>query len=152
MFIGRPPQLAPSRFAIRSMSPYLHHGSSRWSLELCVARLRSCRRRTIAKIYLVLNDYGDRLGRAWAEVPQEDTGGESVIRELMTGQHSGPVRIIAFNTAERWSRDVSEEIAEGVSQRLARRDEDTPAALEDFIARHGQIRPFQLPLLLRGSV
>src|SRR5689334_25105310 len=63
---------------------------------------------------LVLNDYGDRLGRAWAEVPQEDTGGESVIRELMTGQYSGPVRIIAFNTAERWSRDVSEEIAEGV--------------------------------------
>jgi hypothetical protein len=70
----------------------------------------------------------------------------------LTGQYSGPVRIIAFNTAERWSRDVSEEIAEEVSQRLALRDEDTPGALEDFIARHRQIRPFQLPLPLRGSV
>jgi hypothetical protein len=103
------------------------------------------------EIYLVLNDYGDRLGRAWAEVPEDDTGRESVIRDLMTGQYSGPVRIVAFNTAERWSRDVSEEIAEEVSARLTQRDEDTPVALEDFIARHGQIRPFQLPLPLRGS-
>ena len=103
------------------------------------------------EIYLVLNNYGDRLGRAWAEVPEDDTGRESVIRDLMPGQYSGPVRIIAFNTAECWSRDVSEEIAEVVSARLAQRDEDAPVALEDFIARHGQIRPFQLPLPLRGS-
>jgi hypothetical protein len=61
-------------------------------------------------VYLVLNDYGECLGRAWAEVPEADTGRETVIRDLMTGQYSGPVRIVAFNTAELWSRDVSEEM------------------------------------------
>jgi hypothetical protein len=104
------------------------------------------------EIYLVLNDYGDRLGRAWAEVPEADTGRESVIRDLMTGQYSGPVRIVAFNTAERWSRDVSEEIADEVSRRFALRDETPPAMVEVFIASHGAFRPFQLPLPLRGAV
>jgi len=104
-----------------------------------------------SEIYLVLNDCGERLGRAWAEVPEDDTSRESVIRDLITGQYSGPVRIVAFNTAERWSRDVSEEIADEISKRLALRDEGAPAALEDFIARHGHFRPFQLPLPLRGT-
>lgn len=102
------------------------------------------------EIYLVLVDYGSQ-GRAWAEMDEGRTNRETVIRDLMAGQYSGPVRIIAFNTAERWSRDVSEEIADEVSRRLSLRDLDTPAALKDFIARHGAIRPFQLPLPLQGA-
>ncbi len=34
-------------------------------------------------VYLVLNDYGERLGRAWVELPEDDTSCESVIRDLM---------------------------------------------------------------------
>jgi hypothetical protein len=57
--------------------------------------------------YLVLDDFGGRLGRAWRETDEEDTGRETLIRNLMDDQYSLPARIVAFNTAEGWSRDVT---------------------------------------------
>jgi hypothetical protein len=54
-------------------------------------------------VYLVLEDFGRRLGRAWCEVAEEDTGRATLMRHLLEGQYSHPVRIVAFNTAERWS-------------------------------------------------
>jgi len=53
--------------------------------------------------YLVLDDFGGRLGRAWRETDEEDTDRETLIRDLMEGQYSHPTRIVAFNTAEGWS-------------------------------------------------
>jgi len=50
--------------------------------------------------YLVLDDFGGRLGRAWRETDEEDTDRETLIRDLMEGQYSHPTRIVAFNTAE----------------------------------------------------
>jgi hypothetical protein len=35
----------------------------------------------------------------------------TVIQDLLTGQYQDPVRIIAFNTSERWSQDASEDVA-----------------------------------------
>jgi hypothetical protein len=35
----------------------------------------------------------------------------SVIRNFISGQYSDALRVVAFNTAEGWSRDVSEDIA-----------------------------------------
>ena len=63
-------------------------------------------------IYLVFDDFGERLGRAWRVIGEERTDLKTVIIDLMDGQYSDPVRIVAFNTAEGWSRDVSEEIAD----------------------------------------
>src|SRR5712675_57283 len=57
--------------------------------------------------YLVLDDFGGRLGRAWRETDEEDTDRETLIRDLMEGQYIHPTRIVAFNTAEGWSRDVT---------------------------------------------
>ena len=57
--------------------------------------------------YLVLDDFGGRLGRAWRETDEEDTDRETLIRDLMDDQYSHPARIVAFNTAEGWSRDVT---------------------------------------------
>ncbi len=100
----------------------------------------------------VLDDFGERLGRSWRETDEERTDREAVIRNLLEGQYSGPIRIVAFNTAERWSRDVSEEIAEELAQRLTIDDIDvTPATLEGFLDRHVDGRPVQLPLPLRGA-
>src|SRR5215831_14073730 len=59
-------------------------------------------------VYLVLNDFGGKFGRAWSETDEERTDREMVIADLLTGQYSDPVRVVVFNTAERWSRDVSE--------------------------------------------
>jgi hypothetical protein len=56
-------------------------------------------------VYLVLNDFG-RLGRAYCEASEDRSDLETTISDLMSGRN--PVRVVAFNTAERWSEDVSE--------------------------------------------
>ena len=48
-----------------------------------------------------------------------------------------PVRIVAFNTAEGWSRDVTEDIAAELAQACADRDEISPS-ITDFIADHNR--------------
>jgi hypothetical protein len=61
-------------------------------------------------IYLVLNDFG-QLGRAYCEASEDRSDLETTIADLISGQYDNPVRVVAFNTAERWSDDVSEDIA-----------------------------------------
>ena len=105
------------------------------------------------EVYLVLDDFGGRLGRAraWPETDEERADREIVITDLMTGQYSNPVRVVAFNTAEGWSRDMSEEIADELMRWYAEQDREVPPNLEDFIECHGGGRPVQLPLPLRGA-
>jgi hypothetical protein len=102
-------------------------------------------------IYLVLDDFGGRLGRAWPETDEERTDREIVITDLMTGQYSNPVRVVAFNTAGGWSRDMSEEIADKLMRWYAEQDREVPPSLEDFIERHRTAMSEQLPLPLRGA-
>ena len=59
-------------------------------------------------VYLVIDDLGEH-GRVWREADFATTDLETVITDLLDGQYSNPIRFIAFNTAEGWSRDVSEE-------------------------------------------
>ena len=47
--------------------------------------------------YLVLDDFGGRLGRAWRETDEEATDRETLIRDLMNDQYGNPARIVAFN-------------------------------------------------------
>ena len=61
-------------------------------------------------VYLVAEDFG-KLGRAWREADYEATDLETVIQDLLSGQYNNPIRVVAFNTAERWSEDVSEDVA-----------------------------------------
>jgi hypothetical protein len=67
--------------------------------------------------YLVLDDFGGRLGRAWRETDENATDRETLIRDLVEGQFNGPIRIVAINTAEGWSRDVTVDIADELRQR-----------------------------------
>jgi hypothetical protein len=41
----------------------------------------------------------------------------TLIRNLLEGQYENPVRIVAFNTAEGWSRDVTADIADEIRRR-----------------------------------
>ena len=88
-------------------------------------------------IYLVLDDFGDRLGWAWPETDVADTDRATVIRHLLEGQYSSPVRIVAFNPAEGWSRDVTDDIAAELAQACADRGK-TPASIADFIDDHAR--------------
>jgi hypothetical protein len=70
-------------------------------------------------VYLLLDQFGGRLGRAWRETDEEDTDFETLVRDLLEGQYSDPVRVVAFNTAEGWSRDVSDDVADELRERCA---------------------------------
>ena len=68
--------------------------------------------------YLVLDDLG-RLGCSWRETNVESADRETLIRDLVEGQYSRPLRIVAFNVAEGWSRDVTIDIADELRRRYA---------------------------------
>jgi len=86
-------------------------------------------------VYLVLDDVGGRFGLAWPAADVADTDRPTMIRHLLEGQYSSPVRVVAFNTAEGWSRDVTEDIAAELAQACADRGE-MPPSIADFIADH----------------
>jgi len=81
--------------------------------------------------YFVLDDLGG-LGSAWREANVEDTDLETVITYLLQGQFANPVRVIGFNAAEGWARDVSEDVARELRQRCADQDRDLPEFLQEF--------------------
>jgi hypothetical protein len=61
----------------------------------------------------------------------EDTDRETVIGDLLDGQYKNPVRVVAFNTAERWSRDVSADVAYELRQRCDEQMRMFPPALRN---------------------
>jgi hypothetical protein len=68
-------------------------------------------------IYLVLEDF--RAGAAWRETDEGETDVSTIVEDLLTGQYEQPLRVVAFNPAEGWSRDATEEIAEELERRIA---------------------------------
>jgi len=98
-------------------------------------------------VYLVKDDLG-RLGAVWREADAETTDLETVITDLMSGEYSNPIRVIAFNTAERWSEDVSEDVAREIRRRFDLQAADVPSGLQDFVERHeGHHRQLALRLV-----
>ena len=79
---------------------------------------------------LVLDEFGGRIGQAWRETDAEAARLETVIADLLDGQYSSPVRVIAFNTAEGWSRDVTTDIADELRRRFVEIEEVAPSVLE----------------------
>jgi hypothetical protein len=61
-------------------------------------------------VHIVLDAFGDR-GRAYRETVEAEADERTIIENLLRAQYSRPVRVVAFNTAELSSRDVSEDIA-----------------------------------------
>jgi len=82
-------------------------------------------------IYLVLDDFG-RLGRAWRETDEAGASRPTLVRNLLEGQYENPVRIVAFNVAEGWCRDVTLDIADELRRRYVEYDE-VPASILKFL-------------------
>jgi hypothetical protein len=85
-------------------------------------------------IYIVLCDYG-QLGQSYCETGPERADLETTITDLLSGQFDNPVRVVAFNTAERWSEDVSEDIAREIMRRIDLAGGEL-SDLEDFVDEH----------------
>jgi hypothetical protein len=79
--------------------------------------------------YFVLEDFG-HCGRAWCETDEEGAGREALIRDLVEGHYRRPVRIVAFNTAQGWSRDVTMDIADELRRRYVEFGEVPDSVLE----------------------
>jgi hypothetical protein len=97
-------------------------------------------------VYLVVDDFS-RHGRVFRETEVERTDLETVIADLVSGQYNDPVRVVAFNTAEHWAEDVSEDVAREIRRRADLANEDVSSALEAFVERHSR-RELQLTLRL----
>ena len=98
--------------------------------------------------FIVLNGYG-RHGVAFAETDLDRAGYETTIADLMSGQHSDPLRVIMFNPETNRSEEVSHAIAQEILRRLGLQGCDVPSELEGFIDRHvGPDRQLTLRLAL----
>ena len=98
-------------------------------------------------VYLVAEDFG-KLGRAWREADYEATDLETVIEDLLSGQYNNPIRVVAFNTEERWSEGVSEDVARELRRRCDLQARDVPSSIQDFVERHEDHSWRQLTLRL----
>jgi hypothetical protein len=86
-------------------------------------------------VYFVLDDYGN-AGRVYREADEEEGRLEAVIDNLFTGQYNKPVRVIAFNIAEGWARNVSEDIARELLRRKQKEGRPLPAPTRGFVEFH----------------
>ena len=76
---------------------------------------------------------------------------ETTIADLMSGQHSDPLRVVMFNPDTDRAEDVSHAVAQEILRRLGLEGRNVPSVLEDFIDRHaGKDRQLTLRLAVAG--
>jgi hypothetical protein len=85
-------------------------------------------------VYLVLNDY--RTGLAYVETGLDEADLEVIIPNFIASEYDSAMRVLAFNAAEGWSRDVSEDIAGEIIDRAYDADETLTEGTKRFIDRH----------------
>ena len=79
----------------------------------------------------------NRTGRASAANPRSsEPTPKPIIADLLSGQFNDPVRVIAFNTLEHWSQDVSRDIAAEIQTRCDIEGAAVPEHVEDFVHSH----------------
>jgi hypothetical protein len=104
-------------------------------------------------VYIVIEDFG-HFGRAFRETDLAEADLDTIVRNMISGEYRDPQRVVAFNTAEGWSRDVSEEIAYDVLDRAYDADTTLSAGAKRFIDLHvttGVKRP-PAPSVLREQI
>lgn len=65
----------------------------------------------------------------------ERTDIETVISELLAGQFSDPIEVLAFNTIEHWRADLSEFVAQEICCRCDIEGHGVPAYLQEFVSK-----------------
>ena len=99
-------------------------------------------------VYLVADDC--KTDRVWREVEYGETDLDTVIQDLLSGQYNNPARVVAFNTAEHWSQDVSADVAHELRRRCDLQGRDIPFLLQDFTDQYeGRYQDLQIPLPMR---
>jgi hypothetical protein len=98
-------------------------------------------------VYLVIDRFGD-LGTVYRETEVERADLETIIADLISGQFNDPIRVVAFNTLEHWSEDVSEYVAFEIQTRFDIEGNAVPEHIRDFVASYtGPARQLTLRLV-----
>jgi hypothetical protein len=98
-------------------------------------------------VYLVIDRFGG-LGTVYRETETERADLETIIADLMSGQFNDPIRVVAFNTLEHWSEDISEYIAFEIQTRFDIQGVGVPEHIRDFVASYvGPTRQLALRLV-----
>jgi hypothetical protein len=82
-------------------------------------------------VYLVVDSFSN--GTVYRETEIEKADLETIVGDLLSGQYNSPVRIVAFNTLEHWSEDVSPDIAAEIQLRCDIDGVPVPEHLTDFV-------------------
>jgi hypothetical protein len=61
---------------------------------------------------------------------------ETIVEEFIAGRFRDPVRVLAFNTLEHWSQDLSSDVAREIQTRCDIEGVAAPEHLRDFLERH----------------
>ena len=83
-------------------------------------------------VHVVLNDFGP-LDRAYVETDEDEADEATIVENILSGQYSHPLRVVAFNTAEGWARDVTEDIARAVLDRAQKEDRPIGKGAQEFL-------------------
>jgi hypothetical protein len=86
-------------------------------------------------VYLVIDRFGG-LGTVYRETEVERADLETIITDLMSGQFNDPIRVVAFNTLEHWSEDVTEYIAFEIQTRCDIEGDAVPEHIRDFVTSY----------------
>ena len=86
-------------------------------------------------LHFVLCDFG-RSGRAYIETDPAEADASTIVRNLLQGQYSRPVRVLALNVEEGWVRDVSKIMAAKVRDEARREDQGLTSGTRAFVEAH----------------
>jgi hypothetical protein len=86
-------------------------------------------------VYLVIDRFRG-LSTVYRETEVERADLETIIADLMSGQFNDPLRVVAFNTLEHWSEDVTEYIAFEIQTRCDIEGVAVPEHIRDFVASY----------------
>jgi hypothetical protein len=98
-------------------------------------------------VYLVIDSFSG-LGTVYRETEIERTDLEIIIADLISGQFNDRIRVVAFNTLEHWSEDVTEYIAFEIQTRCDIEGVAVPEHIQDFVSNYSRGADRQLALRL----
>jgi hypothetical protein len=98
-------------------------------------------------LHFVLCDFG-RSGQAYVETDPAEADASTIVRNLLQGQYSRPVWVLALNVEEGWVRAVSKIIAAKVRDVAWREKQNLTSGTRAFIEAHSEPADHQqiLPL------
>ena len=83
-------------------------------------------------LHFVLCDFG-KYGKTYIETDPDEADRDTIVRNMIDGQYDRSLRVIALNSAEGWSRDVSEQIAKAVLAAAQADDRALTAGTRAFV-------------------